>query len=52
MPKDDFPKRLHERENSKEIEAAIEAIAGTLPTTDMTLSDFREERLGKYADIV
>ena len=49
--KDGFPTRLHERKNSKEIQEAIEVVAGALPNTDMMLADFREERLGKYADI-
>ena len=46
-----FPAQVHERANSKEIQEAIEAITGALPSTEMTLADFRKERLEKYADI-
>lgn len=45
------PMRLHEKENSKEIQAAIENMTGALPRTEMALDDFRGERLKKYADI-
>ena len=49
--KNGFPTHLHERENSKEIEAAVDALTGALPDTGMTLDNLRAERLKKYADI-
>ena len=48
---DAVPVRLHKRDDSARIQAAIDSLAGALPPTDMTLADFREERLGKYAAI-
>ena len=51
MAEDGMPARLHERANSREILAAVNALAGALPDDGMTLEEFRGERLGKYADI-
>ncbi len=43
--------RLHKRADSMRRQETIDSLTGVLPPTDMTLEDFREERLKKYADI-
>ena len=45
------PGLFYKRSASEKIRASVEALAGALPLTDMTLEDFRAERLAKYADI-
>ena len=45
------PIRLHERSDSARIQEAIDAFAGALPVSAVTLAQVREERLKKYADI-
>ena len=40
-----------EKANAAQIQAAIEAISGALPSTDITLEDLRAERLRKYESL-
>ena len=43
-----FPSKLTRRENSEDIERAINSLVGVLPDNGMTLEDYRAERLAKY----
>lgn len=47
----DFPLKLTKRKNSAEIENAINSLIGVLPETDMTLEDYKAERLAKYENL-
>ena len=40
----------HKKTDAANIKKALNAISGALPQTDMTLEDFRNERLNKYAN--
>jgi hypothetical protein len=45
MPTDET---VNTRPNADRIDKAINALAGSVPYTDMSLSELREERLKKY----
>ena len=37
-----------ENKKSEDVESIVQSLIGALPSTDMSLEDFREERLRKY----
>ncbi|MGN1193487.1 MAG: UDP-N-acetylenolpyruvoylglucosamine reductase [Dorea sp.] len=37
-----------ENKKSEDVESIVQSLVGAIPSTDMTLEDFREERLRKY----
>lgn len=37
-----------ENKKSEDVESIVQSLVGAIPSTDMTLEDFREERLKKY----